>query len=485
MDSLRNSGIEMIGDIPWGTHIASLYSSGRDFCKVVAPYIKSGLINNELCIWIYSQTINHEEAKEIIRTSVESVDTYLKNGRLILLPYTQWYVLEGSFNDLRVNRQWLELLEYARDNGFDGLRAVGDTAWLEKSYYRDFEYYEQKINDVFREYPFIALCLYDMKRTGMAEVADIMNNHSFTIVSDNSEMKIVRNIELLIKERELADSRKMLSEMVELDKIKTEFFANISHELRTPLTVILSSIQMMQLLKDRLVCNECDSRTDARLGKYLKIIQQNCYRQLRLVNNLIDVSKIDSDYYELNMQNCNIVELVENIAISVAEYIKSRGITLEFDTELEELCIACDPDQIERIILNLLSNAIKFTDRGGYIRVNISGGTDKVVIRIEDTGTGIPQDKLDCIFERFQQVENTLTRNHEGSGIGLSLVKSLVEKHNGKISVKSELGKGADFMIELPCKPKQDIGSGAALKDYACVKNSVEKINVEFSDIYL
>jgi signal transduction histidine kinase len=131
-----------------------------------------------------------------------------------------------------------------------------------------------------------------------------------------------------------------------------------------------------------------------------------------------------------------------------------------------------------------LSNATKFTDRGGFIRVNISSGTDKVVIRIKDTGTGIPQDKLDCIFERFQQVETTLTRNHEGSGIGLSLVKSLVEKHNGKISVKSELGKGTDFMIELPCKPKQDIGS-TALKDYACVKNSVEKINVEFSDIYL
>ena len=168
-------------------------------------------------------------------------------------------------------------------------------------------------------------------------------------------------------------------------------------------------------------------------------MKQNCYRLLRLVNNLIDITKIDSGFMELNLKNVNIIEVVENITLSTAEYIESKSRTIIFDTDIEEKIMAIDPEQMERVILNLISNATKFTSPGDTIEVTIYDKDKYILISIKDTGIGIPQDKLDSIFERFKQVDPLLSRRSEGSGIGLSLVKSLVEMHNGNISCKKQM----------------------------------------------
>ncbi|MEQ8199093.1 MAG: ATP-binding protein [Clostridiaceae bacterium] len=144
------------------------------------------------------------------------------------------------------------------------------------------------------------------------------------------------------------------------------------------------------------------------------------------------------------MVNCNIVNIVEEITLSVAEYIKSNHLNLIFDTDIEEKIVACDLDKIERIMLNILSNAIKFSDLGGNIFVNIYDGKKFITITIEDTGIGINEDKLNIIFDRFRQIDKSFTRN-EGSGIGLSLVKSLVEMQGGTILVESKYGAGTKF----------------------------------------
>ncbi len=476
MEDLRDSGIDIIGHIPWGTHISHLYSSKADFAKVLAPYIRTGLENNEMCIWIHSNNIDRQEAISIL----EPADEYIRRNQLRILPYTQWYILDDSFNDLRLNKQWLDLINYAKQNGFAGLRAAGDTAWLEKSYKKDFSVYEQKINTSFSDLPFIALCLFDVNKVSISEVADILNDHSYSLISEDDHLKLIRSVELLVKERQLAENKKIVNEMKRYDKLKTEFFSNISHELRTPLNVILSTVQLMKQLKKQSGANMSDDREN----KYLKIIRQNCYRQLRLVNNLIDISKIDSDYYDLHLQICDIIGIIKGITNSVTEYIENKGITLSFKSNTDNLLIACDPDQIERIILNLLSNAIKFTNSGGNISVDVLEQSEKVLICVKDTGAGIPRDKLDCIFNRFQQVDMSLTRKHEGSGIGLSLVKSLVEKHNGTISVSSEMGKGTEFIIELPFMAIQPELSESFMRDKPYVQNYVEKISIEFADIY-
>ena len=286
------------------------------------------------------------------------------------------------------------------------------------------------------------------------------DNHYLTVIYDISERK------------KAEETSKLLNEARENEKLKTEFFANLSHELRTPINVIYSALQGLEL-------NAKDEVTK----KYNKIIKQNCYRLLRLVDNIIDSTKIDDGFLTLNLTCNNIVSVVEDIGLSVSNYIELHGMTLTFDTDVEEKYLNFDLDAIERIILNLISNAIKFRRENGTININIFDKGNSIIICVKDDGIGISTQQQSFIFDKFKQVDKSFTRNAEGSGIGLSLVKSLVELHKGSITLKSKKGVGSEFIIELPIFETSK----------HCVKNNdeifqsniIEKINVEFSDIYL
>lgn len=264
------------------------------------------------------------------------------------------------------------------------------------------------------------------------------------------------------------------------DKMKTQFFVNLSHELKTPLNVIFAAIQLISSYE-----NNCDDKEfRVMVKKNLKPIKQNCYRLMRLLGNLIDITKCDSGFLKLKMGNYNIISIVEDITTSVVKYAESKKIRLIFDTEVEEKIIACDPDMIERIILNIISNSLKFTDENGLITVNIFDKGDKILISIKDTGIGIPEDKLKEIFLCFAQVDSSLNRNQEGSGIGLSLVKFLVEAQNGTIVAKSEVSKGTEMIIEFPVATIEEEGNKISENRRNCANSIIEKINIEFSDIY-
>lgn len=288
----------------------------------------------------------------------------------------------------------------------------------------------------------------------------------------------VREALNLTKEVNLAQEK--VSELLEYDKLKTEFFTNLSHELRTPLNVIFSTIQLLNTLEGSKKLGE------ERIKYYFSIISQNSLRLLRLVNNLIDITRLDGGYMNLNLVNYNIVYVVEEIAQSVAEYIHSKEINIIFDTEVEEKYMAFDEEKLERIMLNILSNSVKFTNKGGSIFVNIYDKNDFIEISVRDTGIGIPPNKLDYIFERFAQVDKSLNRRSEGSGIGLSLVKAFVELHGGQISVKSEVGKGTEFMVKLPVSlgDKESMKNNIILNEVPNSKYE-KSLSVEFSDIYL
>ncbi|GIM30197.1 hypothetical protein CPJCM30710_28630 [Clostridium polyendosporum] len=295
-----------------------------------------------------------------------------------------------------------------------------------------------------------------------------------SVIRDITERKKIENI----LKKALEENKSLLEKMIELDKVKTEFFANISHEFKTPLNIIFG---VVQLLSNSINDSEIKI-TPAKLNDYTALMRQNCYRLLRLINNLIDITKADSDFLEMNYKNYNIITLIENISLSVAEYAKNKGLSLIFDTEVEEKFMACDADKIERVILNLLSNSIKFTKRGGTIYVNIYDYEDSITISVKDTGIGIPKNKIDKIFDRFIQVDSSLHRENEGSGIGLSLVKSLVEKHGGQISVTSTENLGTEFFIKLPVKILP--GESEKLLPNNSNHTLVEKIQIELSDIY-
>jgi PAS domain S-box-containing protein len=289
---------------------------------------------------------------------------------------------------------------------------------------------------------------------------------------------ISQHMQIERMKKDIEKDRKLLNDTLEFNSLIKEFFSNISHELRTPLNVILSALQVLNLEERKDKYEEISEKR----SRYFKVMRQNCYRLLRLINNLIDISTIDSGYLKPNLKNYNIVSIVEDITLSVAEYIENKDVEIIFDTNVEEKIIACDPDNIERIMMNLLSNAVKFTNAGDKITVEIIVKDEYIEISVKDTGIGIPKDKLQVIFERFRQVDNSLSRSHEGSGIGLSLVKALVDMHGGSILVNSNLGEGTEFIIKLPASK---IDNSNDVERNFIYQDNIEKIGVEFSDIYI
>ncbi len=277
-----------------------------------------------------------------------------------------------------------------------------------------------------------------------------------------------------ITERKRAQIDKLkLQETLKYDKLKTEFISNVSHELKTPLNIILSTVQLLQYnYKD---CN------DEQLIRYLNLTKINSYRLLRLINNLIDGTRIDVGNLKMNFGNYNIVKIVEDITMEAVEYVEGKGLTITFDTNVEEKIIGVDKDNIERIMLNLLSNAVKFSKENGKIEVQVLDEGDIVKIKVADDGKGISKEDQEKIFEKFVQVEQLFTRTHEGSGIGLSLVKSIVENHGGSIYVRSEMGVGSEFTVELPnILSKKPRGYNNHTINQV---SSTEKVKIEFSDI--
>lgn len=277
------------------------------------------------------------------------------------------------------------------------------------------------------------------------------------------------------KNSKLKEKDKKIDMVMEYEKIRTDFFANISHELRTPLNIIFSTVQLIKMYRQK----GAIISTEMNFDKYMNMINQNCFRLIKLVNNIIDITKIDSGFYPLEFKKTNIVSMVENITMSIEEYANNKGIQLQFDTDAEEVIVSCDPDAIERIMLNLLSNSIKFTNNGDYVNVRIKSGQEAVIIEVEDTGIGIPEDKLERIFDRFVQVDKSFTRQHEGSGIGLTLVRNLVELHEGTISAKSQLDKGSVFIITLPLAELDESDVIEEIHE----ESKKDKVSIEFSDI--
>lgn len=260
-----------------------------------------------------------------------------------------------------------------------------------------------------------------------------------------------------------------LDYIIKSEKRKTEFFADLSHDLRTPLNVILGALQLVefQMKKEKIIDEE------KILDEYLGVIRFNALRLLRLVNNIIDITKLDSGFEELDLKKCNIVSLAEEVTNSVIPYMKHKEIEVVFDTDCEEIYTLIDPCKMERVMLNLLSNAIKFTNKGGTISVSVKE-EENAVIYIKDNGIGIDSEKIKVIFQRFKQINNGYIRENEGSGIGLSLVKSIVDQHGGAITANSKVGEGSEFKVTLP-KYKSDSND--------TYEYTIGAVDLELSDI--
>lgn len=282
--------------------------------------------------------------------------------------------------------------------------------------------------------------------------------------------------EKLKLEVEVESISKDMKEFQEIDKLRTQFFANISHEIKTPINIIFSGMQLIESKR-----KDGETAMLDCYNKYEPMIKQNCFRILRLTNNLVDMTKLDAGFMKMNFINVDIVKLVEDITMSVVKYVENKHVNIIFDTLIEEKVVRCDKDGIERIILNLISNSLKFTNKDGNILVFMELEDGYVVIRVKDDGIGIPKENRESVFNVFVQGDKSLNRVREGSGIGLSLVKAIVEKHDGIVKCE-DVEVGTEIVVKIPDIVLEESEVNCNNRTYN--DDIIEKINTEFSDIY-
>lgn len=324
---------------------------------------------------------------------------------------------------------------------------------LIKKYIDESEYGKfKKISIDFREKVEIAIAIIERKEDGNLVV-------------------IVRMLDYEYKMKKIKQELKNISQK---SKFKTEFLYKIINDIKEPINEI-------HAINNNINKNKYKYKSGY-IENYTRLLKQNCYRLIRLSNNIEEVNKIENGESNLELRKCDIVKLTKNIVHISQFYAKEKEITMKFSSTINKKIIGVDVNKIEKIILNILSNAIKFTNPGGRIDISIKVDGEIISISIKDTGIGISKDDIDTIFESFEQVDRTLSRGAEGTGIGLYLVKKLSEIHNININVESELDKGSEFKVLINERAKfTDVQVDNRI--YSDL-NDTEKIDIEFSDIY-
>lgn len=276
-----------------------------------------------------------------------------------------------------------------------------------------------------------------------------------------------------MQEKALHDAeRREMQLLEETIELKDDFITMITHEFKTPIAIINAAVQTMEIV--------CKDDITEKMKNYLGKIKQNSLRQQRLVDNLLDITRLKAGRMKTYYKNVEIMSLTREIVDSVKLYADQKSLRLSFHSSCDRIVVSTDVEKYERILLNLLSNAIKFTPPKRSINVIMYKQGSNLKIDIRDKGIGIPEEKKVMIFERFGQADTSLTRQAEGTGIGLYLVKLLVESLGGAIQVVSAEGYGSTFTVTLP------IQRGETQSSHKINGNKIlQATTLEFSDIIL
>ncbi|MBC8061168.1 MAG: PAS domain-containing sensor histidine kinase [Clostridiaceae bacterium] len=409
----------------------------------------------------YRDMTDYYKQEEILKSRNKFLNRLIDNLELPVVT-----ISAADLTISQINQKAFDILKDIRPDIKSAVKLKGSEITGILSTFKETVYYK-KVKEVIKE----KKIKYINKRTLVINGNEVYWNVIFDpVFKANGEIEEI--LVLIIDITAEIKSNKIMEKAL---KSQEEFLANISHELKTPLNVIYSTIQLFNMYCK----NDCLDEKKESIFRYINSMFHNCYRLSKLINNIVDLSKIDAGLFQLNFSNNNIVGIIEEIVMSVTEYSDIQGLSIVFGSNIQEKIIACDPEKINRIVLNLISNAIKFSDKGKEIFVSVEDKNEFIEISVKDNGIGIDRNQLEMIFNRFKQVDKSLSRNAEGTGIGLSLVKAIVELHHGRVYVESEFGKGSKFTVALPNRKMMQENIFISSK----MENKCESLQVELSDI--
>ncbi|MEN6518086.1 MAG: MEDS domain-containing protein [Methanospirillum sp.] len=556
---LRRTGIEVVGDVPWGAHFCQFYETAGDLVDTLVPYFREGLAANEFCMWVTSAPLEVEAAARSLRASVPDLDERIARGQIEILDYRDWYVRDGQFDAETVLRGWLDKLNDARRRGFEGLRLTGNTFWLEEARWDDFYRYEEMINDVIGQHRMLAVCTYSLAMCGAKEIVDVIDNHEFALIKRGGRWEILKSAIPKRAEEALQESegrfRSLFASMNEGVAVHelvydadgrpvdyrivdanpafekntsipveratgalasrlygveeppffeiyrrvaetgeptsfTEYFAPLdrhfrisvvstkpgtfatifqdvteirraeaalqefaaelqrsnedlerfayvaSHDLQEPLRSIISFSQLLE--------RRYRGRLDEDGNDYIDFIVEGGTRMQAQIKDLLALSRVATTGRTPEATDAGAV--LGEVLRDLTGTIEASGAAIEVGPMP---VVMADQAQLGQVFANLIGNALKYrrADVPPHVRIAAERTGHLWQFTVTDNGIGIDPEYHDRVFVIFQRLHTR--EEYDGTGIGLAIVKRIVERHGGRIRVESAPGEGSTFFFTM------------------------------------
>jgi C4-dicarboxylate-specific signal transduction histidine kinase len=459
----RKSGIEVVGDMPWGTHVCLFYETKEDLLDALIPYCKTGLESEEFCLWVVAEPLTIQEATDALQHAVPNLDRYLADLSIEILSASDWYLQGGTFDLKRVTDGWHEKLARAAARGYAGVRVTGDTAWLAKKDWAHFCEYEEGLNEAVANRRMAVLCTYPLAACGALEILDVVRTHQFALarrhgswdvietaglkqakdeikrLNEELEQRVVeRTSQLMLAAEALREAQ---AELAHVNRVTTtgQLAASIAHEVNQPIAAAVTNAQAAL----RWLGAQPPDLEEVRqaLGRVVKE-SNRASDIIGRIRTLIKKAPPRKDSLEINEA------ILEVIALTHGEVVKS-GVSVQ--TQLAEglPLIQGDRVQLQQVIINLIINAIEAMSGVSEGSRQLLIGTRKdasgrVLAAVQDSGPGLSQESFGHLFDAFY------TTKPGGMGMGLSICRSIVEAHGGQIWASRTAGPGATVQFALP-----------------------------------
>jgi C4-dicarboxylate-specific signal transduction histidine kinase len=459
----RKTGIEVVGDMPWGTHFCLFYETKEDLLEILTSYCKAGLESGEFCLWIVAEPLTVEEATGALKDTVPGFSRYLADSSIEIVSARDWYLSGGTFDLKRVTAGWLEKLARASARGYIGVRVTGDTAWLQKKDWKHFCEYEEGLNAAVANQRLAVLCTYPLAACGAMEILDVVRTHQFAVAKRHGDWDVIETAGLKLAKEEIKrlndeleqrvlerTSQLMLAsealreaqaELAHVNRVTTmgQLAASIAHELNQPLAASVTNacagLRWLGLQPPNL----------EEVREALAAIVTDSNRASDVINRmraLIKKAPARKDGLHINEV------ILEVTALMRGELVKS-GVSLQTRFAQGLPLIQGDRVQLQQVLLNLIMNAVEAMGSVNHAsrQLLIGTGADEsggVRISVQDSGPGLNPQIFDRVFDPFY------TTKADGMGMGLSICRSIIEAHDGRIWASAMPGKGSTFNVSLP-----------------------------------
>jgi len=428
-DFIRETGIDALGSVLWGTHFCLFYRTKQDLLNILVPYFKAGLENNEFCMWITSDPLDPTEAKSAMKEAMPDFDEYLRKGQIEILTYDQWYLEADDFNQQRTLKKWNDKLTEALTNGYAGMRVTGNTTWVDQKLWNGFINYEHQINEAIERYRMIVVCTYCLDKCGPAEIVQVVNNHQLALIERAHQWELIKNAERIRAEKRArqyqAHLKSLASELSLAEERERHQIATMLHD-KISQSLVISKIKLEAMRKsgfgldlDKAMEDICDS-----LGR---VIQDTRTLTFDLSNPVL---------YELGFET------------AVAEWLTTEiqakyGIATEFEDDGQDKPLN---DNIRvflfRDVRELLINVVKHA-HAKNVKVSIRKADNAISITVQDDGVG------------FDPAEVTYSAIKKGE-FGLFSIREHLEQSGGQLEIESASGQGCKVTMTAPLKTDGD-----------------------------